>query len=222
MGKGLPIFKVMLLACLLITSVQAFAEGDESSGLEIGFENAELKQNHYRNLGPSNFTFFIGNEFESAKLENWAWRLSLIKVELSKEHLRDEDSVCCINGDRSNLEGEFEQYRLYFDYLPNTKYLELLNNRLNIKFITSLGIGYNRVVTRDAISKDEHDVGAITAGAIFRVKTAFYDRFFIEPAIDIGFNIYKNNDVNDTVGGAELDRPEHVSFTLLTYLGYIF
>lgn len=211
----------LLLAILFFLNVE-FSVAAESNKIEIGFEHTELSQNEYRDLGLSNFTFFVGKRFESERLKNWTWRISLINVELSNEHLRDEKRVCCIDGDRSNLEGELEQHRLFLTYRPIALGWASENENFSTKLIPSLGIGYNRQVTRDTLLNDEHDVKALTIGGIFRWKTTFYKRFFIEPAIDIGYIIYKNKDVNDTVGNATLDRPEDYTFTLLVYMGYEF
>lgn len=197
----------------------AYANADENNRLEIGFEYAELAQNKFRNLGPSNYTFFIGKKFDSDLLKNWAWRFSSINVELSNEHLRE---VCCIKGDKSNLEGKLDQHRLYFDYLPYIPGWTSNKNKVSVKFIPSFSIGYNRWITRDVVANEEHDVKAIIVGGLFRIKTTFFDRFFIEPALDLGFIVKKNKDVNNTVGSAILDRPENISFTLLTNFGYIF
>lgn len=141
---------------------------------------------------------------------------------MSNEHLRDEDRVCCISGDRSNLEGILEQHRLYFDYLPYTFGWSLDNNKVSANIISSFGIGYNRWITRDIAANEEHDVKAITVGGLFRIKTTFYENFFIEPALDVGYIIEKNKSVNKTIGSATLDRSEHYIFTLLLYVGYIF
>jgi len=195
---------------------------DESNKIEIGFEHTELAQNKYRELGSSNYTFFVGKKFESETLKNWAWRLSLINVELSNEHLRDEDHVCCIKGDRSNLEGELEQHRLFLTYQPIALSWASENENISTELIPSLGIGYNHQVTRDVLLNDEHDVKALTIGGIFRFKITFNRRLFIEPALDIGYIVYKNKDINDTVGSAILDRPEEYIFTLLVYMGYVF
>ncbi len=201
----------------------AHANSDENNRLEIGFELAELAQNKFRNLGASNYTFFIGKSFDSDRLKNWAWRFSSINVELSNEHLRDKDKVCCIKGDRSNLEGKLEQHRLYFDYLPYTLGgWTSNNNKVSVKFISSLSVGYNRWIISDAVTNEEHDVKAVIAGGFFRFKTIFLDHFFIEPALDLGVIVKKNKNINNTVGSAILDRPKNIGFSLLMHFGYIF
>jgi len=194
----------------------------EKNKIEIGFEHTELAQNEYRDLGSSNYTFFIGKRFESEKLKNWAWRLSLINVELSNEHLRDEDRVCCIDGDRSNLEGELEQHRLYLTYRPIILDWASENENIRTELIPGFSVGYNRQVTRDVLLNDEHDVKALTIGGLLSFKTTFYKQLFIEPAIDIGYIVYKNKNINDTVGSAVLDRPEEYTFTFLVYMGFVF
>jgi len=216
-------YKIIISAWIiyLIFPAMTYANTDKKNRLEIGFEHAELMQNKYRNLGSSNYTFFIGKKFDSDLLKNWGWRFSSIDVELSNQHLRDKDNVCCIRGDRSNLEGKLEQHRLYFDYIPYT-FGTVDNKKINVKFISSLGIGYNRWETRDFVANEEHNVEAITVGGLFRFKTTFYDRFFIEPAVDFGFIVKKNKRINNTIGSATLDRPEYFSLTLLMNFGYIF
>ncbi len=220
-----PVFsKIIRLAWItcLLTSASLIAKADDNRDLEIGYEHAELSQNKYRNLGPSNYTFFVGKKFDSIALKDWAWRLSFINVELSNEHLRDEDNVCCIKGDRSNLEGNLVQHRLYLDYLPYTVSWTSAKKIIGVKFLASIGIGYNRWITRDFVTKEKHDVKAVTAGGLFKFRTTLFERFFVEPAIDLGFIVHKNKNVNTTIGGARLDRPEYYTVTLLIHLGYKF
>ncbi len=208
----------VLIVCLL-SPAMAYANADKNNKLEIGFEHAQLAQNKYRDLGTSNYTFFIGKKFDSDLLNNWAWRFSFINVELSNEHLR---KVCCIKGDRSNLEGKLGQYRLYLDYLPYTLGWASDNKKISAELIPGFSFGYNRWVTRDVAANEEHDVEAIVVGGIFRFKTTFYSRFFIEPSLDISFIVNKNKGINRTIGSATLDRPENYTFSLLLHFGYIF
>lgn len=187
--------------------------------IEIGFDYAELAQNDFRNLGSSNYTLFIGQQFQNDILKNWGWRFVSINVELSNKHLRNENEVKFIKGNRDNLIGKLNHQRLYLDYYPQA----LLKHRIvKVEFIPSIGIGYNDWYLKDTASGQDHDVKAYTLGINGRLKMTFYDHFFIEaPNVDIAFIVHKNNNMNATIGGATIDRPQYIAGpTLLTTIGY--
>jgi len=206
------------IAITLLFSAQVYADNSYSGVLEIGYEHAELEQNDYRDLGSSNYTFFIGQQFTKRDFENWGWRFLSIQVDLSNEHLRDTKAVCCINGNRENLIGELNIQRLYLDYYLSP----LINiNNFRLEFIPSFGIGYTNLYLKDTKANEEHDVKAYTIGGALRLKFTLYDHFFIEmPNIDLGVIVKKNTDINATVGEATIDRPEYFTFFLLTTIGY--
>ena len=198
----------LLIFCLLVLeNAQTYAEelpiakSDYSNkiknNIEIGIEVAELKQNDFDSLGSSNYTFFIGQQFQKDQLENWGWRFLSINVELRNKHLRDEKNVCCIDGNRDNLVGELNQQRLYLDYYPSILYK---NRVVQFEFIPSFGIGYNYWYTKDTVANEDHGVSAITVGGNFRLKIMLYDFFFIEtPNIDIAYTAWKSDTINATV-----------------------
>lgn len=220
----------LILGFFLAANTQVNAEeqltANQTSGfnksnhhIEIGFDYAELSQNDFRNLGSSNYTFFIGQQFQNDGLKNWGWRFVSINVELSNEHLRNENEVKFIKGNRENLIGKLNHQRLYLDYYPQA----LLKHRIvKVEFIPSIGIGYNDWYLKDTASGQDHDVKAYTLGITGRLKMTFYDHFFIEaPNVDIAFIVHKNNNMNATIGGATIDRPQYIAGpTLLITIGY--
>ena len=221
---------LLILGFILATNGQVYAEDQLTANqtselnkinhnIEIGFDYAELSQNSFRNLGSSNYTFFIGQQFQNDSLKNWGWRFVSINVELSNEHLRNENEVRFIKGNRENLVGKLNHQRLYLDYYPHA----LIRRRIvKVEFIPSIGIGYNDWYLKDTASGQDHDVKAYTLGVNGRLKMTFYDHFFIEaPNVDIAFIVHKNNNMNATIGGATIDRPQNIAGpTLLTTIGY--
>ena len=221
---------LMVLGANLVIDAQAFAGDDPTediksnsksqNNLEIGFEFNELAQNNFNDLGSSNYTFFVGQQFTKNTLDKWGWRFLSIKVDLSNDHLKNENEVCCIDGNRENLVGKLNMQRIYFDYYPLAW---IKKTHFKMEFIPSFAIGYNNWYLKETEANEDHDVVAYTIGGNFRLKFTFYDRFFVEvPNIDLGVIVQKNKDVNATIGEATIDRPEYISFNLLTTLGYRF
>lgn len=219
----------LILGLCLVTNARVYAEelltaysaselNKVNNNIEIGIEYQELAQNDFRNLGSSNYTFFIGQQFQKDSLKNWCWRFLSINVDLSNRHLQNKSEVAYIEGNRENLVGKLNHQRLYLDYYPPAL---LKHHVIKIEFIPSLGIGYNYWYIKDTVSNEDHGVRAITVGGNFRLKFTLFDHFFIEaPNVDIAYIAKKNNSINATVGEATLDRPKYYAVTLLTTVGY--
>jgi hypothetical protein len=227
-GKSTVI--LVTLSINLAFDAQVFASDDSTkdfesnnqiqNNLEIGFEFNELAQNDFNDLGSSNYTFLIGQKFTKKSLDKWGWRFLSIKVDLSNDHLKNENEVCCIDGNRDNLVGKLNIQRIYFDYYPSAW---VKKTNFKMEFIPSFAIGYNNWYLKETKANEDHDVEAYTIGGNFRLKFTFYDRLFVEvPNIDLGVIVHKNKDVNATIGEATINRPEYISFNLLATLGYKF
>ena len=226
-STGNPVL-FLFLGLFFFTGGQAFADEqlpssaasgiDKKHTLEFGFEYNELAQNSFRNLGGSNYTFFIGQQFQQESLKNWGWRFISINVELSNEHLKNKSEVCCIDGNREHLVGTLNHQRLYLDYYPPV----LLKKRyVQLEFIPSFGIGHNDWYIKDTAANQDHDVKAYTIGVNGRLKATLFDHYFIEaPNVDIAYIAKKNNSINAQVGEATLDRSRYFNVTLLITLGY--
>lgn len=167
--------------------------------LHFGFEISELLQNRFRNLGPRNFTFLAGQEFRSGKWQDLGWRVLLMNVELSQEHLQGNSFI---KGDKTDLEGALTVGRVYLDWYPVSKELSFLRFRP----ILSLGTGYNRNVIQES---QIYDLNGITLDAGFRLQTEFFRRVFIEfPVADAFVYLWKNRSAKGAVNDARIDYPE--------------
>ena len=212
---------VVLLAVLLVifstfASAEDFNTNKTARIWEAGFEFAELAQNSFRDLGPSNYSFFVG-QAPAQQNAKWGWRFLSIKADLSNEHLRNEKAVCCINGNRDNLVGKLNLQRVYLDYFPPA-WVEKTN--FTLEFIPSIGIGYSNWYLLETQANEAYNLKAYSIGGNFRLKMTFYQHFFVEaPNIDLGILVNKNRSVDGQIGEAVIDRP-NIAFTLLTTIGY--
>jgi hypothetical protein len=206
------------------TSHFYWGQSEISEKLEVGFEYSGLEQMNFEFLGIDSYTFFIGRQFQKESLKNWGWRFMSINVPLSTEHLMDKNRVYGISGNRANLTGKINHQRLYLDYYPSSAhffYSSKLNDHiLKIEFIPGLGIGYSNWYHRNYVYNEGHDLKALTIGGNLRIKTIFYDIFFIEyPFMDLSFLALKNRGVNATLGDVTLDRSEYFALTALINFG---
>ncbi|MFC1650947.1 hypothetical protein ACFL2X_05200 [Candidatus Latescibacterota bacterium] len=195
-----------------------------SEKLEIGFEYSELEQNNFDFLGIDSYTFFIGRQFQKESRKNWGWRFLSINVPLSTTHLMDENNVRFITGNRANLSGKINHKRLYLDYYPSSAHFfysaNLKTHILKIEFIPGVGIGYSNWFHRNYVYDVNHDLKALTIGGNLRIKTVFFDLFFIEyPFLDFSLLALKNRGVKATIGDVTLDRPEFFALTALINIG---
>lgn len=179
----------------------------------IGVELSELMQNRFRNLGPDNFTFYCGQEALFGYQPSLGWRLLLINVELSKEHLQ---SNRFISGDKSDLSGRLTVSRLYLDWYPVEKKLGFVAFRP----IVSAGLGYNRTVIA---RNDTYDLRAISLGPGFRLQTEFFKSAFVEfPVIDGFIYLWKSGPAKRNFPDWRIESPEWGMFFLWINLGVNF
>ncbi len=179
--------------------------------LHFGFELSELLQNNFTNLGPKNFTLFAGQEFWFKKLQNFGYRVLIINVELSSEHLAGNSFI---KGDKSDLTGSLTAGRVYFDWYPARKKL------LFISFnpIFSTGLGCNRNVIQN---NEVYDLRGFTLDAGFRLQGEFLKKFFIEfPVIDGFVYLWKNRSAKGIIDNAFIDYPEWGMVFLWINLGF--
>lgn len=137
----LKVRMILILSFLIIQNLFANENSTHEPkkfDFHFGFELSELMQNQFSNLGNKNYTFFFGQQFYSERLKNFGYRILLINVELSSEHLRDNPSI---KGDKSNLEGNLTVGRLFLDYWhPTSKIFGFVS----FQPVFSIGLGYNR------------------------------------------------------------------------------
>ena len=205
---------------MVIFSTSTIAEDSHTNqntrNWEVGFEFAELAQNSFRDLGPSNYSFFVG-QAPAQQIVKWGWRFLSIKADLSNEHLRNKKAVCCIDGNRDNLTGRLNLQRVYLDYyLPPW----VAKTNFTLEFIPSIAFGYSNWYLLETQANEDYNLKAYSIGGNFRLKMTFYQHFFVEaPNIDLGILVNKNRSVDGQIGEATIDRP-NFSFTLLTTIGY--
>ncbi|MFN3952799.1 MAG: hypothetical protein ACK4KT_10400, partial [Thermaurantimonas sp.] len=83
---------LFLLFILLTPSIFTKVFGQNQNlkpNVQFGFEISELSQNNFSHLGTRNFTFFFGQEFWFNELQNFGYRVLIINVDLSSEHLKE-------------------------------------------------------------------------------------------------------------------------------------
>ncbi len=205
-----------LLVILFVVTPFVFAQGEElvndlKPAFNFGFEVSELLQNNFRNLGPKNFTFFFGQELWCNMLRNSGYRVLIINVDLSSEHLAGNNFI---KGDKSGLTGSLTAGRLFFDWYP-------INSSVGfISFgpILSAGAGFNRNVIQDY---QVYDLSGITMDAGFRLQIEFFEKVFIEfPVIDGFLYLWKSRSAKGVVDDAIIDFPEWGMVFLWINLGF--
>ena len=202
-----------------------FGKKNNHRNLEIGFEYAELEQNNFKDIGPENYSFFIGQKFHQGTLKNWGWQLLSLEADLNPEHLQDESRVCCIKGNRENLTGHINHQRMYMNYYPSAVhvlYIKKLKKHLfSFELIPGFAIGYSNWYHKETLANEAHDLKAVTIGGGLRLRTTILEHFFIEyPMLDFNILAAKNTSTKATIGEAEMDRPEYFTLTALILTGF--
>ncbi|MEO0136987.1 MAG: hypothetical protein ABIL40_09930 [candidate division WOR-3 bacterium] len=189
---------------LFVATFFVFGQGLEivnnlNPTIHLGFEISELLQNNFRDLGPKNFTFFFGQEFWCKKLQNFGYRVLVINVDLSAEHLSNNNFI---KGDKSGLTGSLTAGRIFFDWYPARKKVMFIQ----FNPIFSAGLGYNRnIIQNNAV----YDLNGITLDAGFRLQSLFFEKVFIEFTVIDGFlYLWKNRSAKGIVDNAIIDYPE--------------
>ncbi|MEO0165148.1 MAG: hypothetical protein ABIL39_03315 [candidate division WOR-3 bacterium] len=194
----------ILTTILFLAVVFIYAQENRESvqllpKFHFGFEISELLQNDFRNLGPKNFTFFFGQEFWCKKLQNFGYRVLVINVDLSAEHLSNNNFI---KGDKSGLTGSLTAGRIFFDWYPGRKKVMFIQ----FNPIFSTGLGYNRnIIQNNAV----YDLNGITLDAGFRLQSVCFEKVFIEfPVIDGFLYLWKSRSAKGIVDNAIIDYPE--------------
>lgn len=188
-----------------------------------GIEYSELAQNGWT-FDKENFTFLFGQRFHSNGLRHFGWRVQFINVDLSKAHIQDEASVRFIEGDRSNLEGDFLSHRLYFNYYPITigiKYLEKWDRYiLKISPVTGIGLGYGSWGFYETAADESYRLNALLLSVPLWLHTEILDVIFIDnPFMDFFTYLAKNRSVAGSVGDVIIHRPEFFGISAWATVG---
>ncbi len=165
----------------------------------VGFEVSELLQNNFTDFGNKNFTFFLGQKFWFKNLQNFGYRFLLINVDLSSEHLKENNFI---KGDKSGLTGNLIASRIYLDWYIARKKLLFTS----IYPIFSTGFGFNKNVVTN---KEIYDFRGITLNIGFRLQNEFFERIFIEfPVVDTFVYLWKNRNAKGNIDNTLIDYPE--------------
>ncbi len=189
----------------------------------VGIEYAELAQNHWT-INKDNYTFLIGQRFRQGKWDHFGWRVQMINVDLSPEHIQDTRSVSHIEGSRENLTGDFLSHRIYLDYYPVTfgiKYLRKWNRYiLRITPVTGIGLGYGSWGFTETAYDASYRLNALQLSVPLRLNVEILDLIFIDnPFMDFFTYLWKSRDVEGVIGETTISRPEHFGISAWATVG---
>ncbi len=198
MKKILLTLATIILGVSNITANEINKE-ELSPNIYFGFEISELLQNNFNNLGIKNFTLFLGQRIWKKGFQDLGYRMLLINVELSTEHLSNNRFI---KGEKLSLGGNLTVGRLYLDWYPVEKKVYFMK----LKPVMGTGIGY----TRTMISNNEtYDLKSFSLSAKFRMQYEFFKKSFIEFPVADGFMyLWKNRSAKGTIGNTIIDFPE--------------
>lgn len=146
----------------------------------LGIEQSELLQNRYQNIGIHNFTFFAGQRFSAEPWKKWGWRLLLINVALSEEHLQNN---AFIDEPKNGLTGRLTVGRMYIDYYP----AEVKKGVFAFAPVISTGLGYN--ATQFTRNHESITRKAFALPLSLRLSYTFFNTVFFEfPVVDVSFH----------------------------------
>lgn len=226
-----------LILLLLIIGFISSAEENNSDGkwvdfgspgernFFVGIELAELAQRDFTDLGINNFTFHAGQRFKIDFPLNIGWSFLAYKVDLSDEHLQNEDQVFFIDGDRTKLTGETGAANLWFDISYNLLSFIRIKDRYILRIIPEFGIGlgYGMWGFTNIATEDAYKLEALTLLARVNLRTTLFDLIYIDyPFWNSFIYLTKSRPVYGDLSGVEINRPEYYGMTALMTLGVIF
>lgn len=203
---------------LVLLTLPVYGDGTSEKpasrrNLYLGFEQSELLQNGYRNLGINNFTFFVGQRFWFDGWEKLGWRFLTINVELSEEHLKNN---IFIEGDKEGLKGRLNVQRIYIDYcLFDSK-----KGFFEFTPIVSAGLGYNYVYIVNTRNNESVQFGSISLPFAVRLAYTFWDIVFLE--IPVGDFSIHHKMPKTKLGDTYINFPEHFTPFMWINLGLKF
>ncbi len=197
---------------------------NQSTKSFIGIEYAELTQNKFRDIGPRNFTFLVGQRFSKTAWNNLGWRYMIIDAELSEEHIRNVNQVGWIEGNRENLTGDVHAQRLGLDFFPislGIGYIKKWNRHiLEVHPVVYGALGYNNWGFTNTVYNESYRLKALSLGGGVRLQSVLFETIFIEnPLMDIFTYLVKNRSVYGEIGDTKITRPEHIGMFSWATLG---
>ena len=195
---------------------KVFSERKTSNNyLVLGIEYAELAQNNFSNIGRNNITFLVGAELGGMQnLKKCGVRYMMVDVELSTDHIQNENQVAFIEGNRKDLVGNIHAQRLSIDYRPYELGIGFIGKwKRHVLTLTPVvygGLGYNEWYFKNTLFQEDYHLKALTLGGGFRLKSTILDCVFIEnPLFDLFTYLVKNRSVAGEIGDTKLTRPAY-------------
>lgn len=174
----------------------------------VGFELAELAQNSYRDLGPSNWTLHFSEIMTNRKFFNIGWSILAFNVDLASEHIQDPSQAPFLSSDRDNLNGDMSVLRAGVDCeLLNISLLPINNSYLfRIIPIVGFNIGHYAFNIENSILNESFEHSTITIGPKAALRFTIFDIIYFDyKNIDLLYFLMKNNDGVGNVGNTEID-----------------
>lgn len=181
----------------------------------VGIEYAELTQNKFRDIGPENFTFLVGQRFKKTAWNKLGWRYMIIDAELSDEHIQNVNQVGWIEGNREDLSGDVHAQRMGIDYYPvsiGVGYIKKWDRHiLEIHPVLYGALGYNNWGFTNTLYDENYRLKALSLGGGIRLQSVLFETIFIEnPLMDFFTYLAKNRSVYGEIGDTQITRPEHI------------
>ena len=149
------------------------ANSTVTPNIYAGIELIELAQNDFKDLGPDNYTFFIGQQFWEPGWEKFGWRVQGINVDISEKEV--SRSPMFENEDVEGISGKLSVQQVYLDYYITSWQWKAIKFRP----ILSMTAGHFNFNLHDR-EGNSFAYDSIVAGASLRLNTLLFDRFFID------------------------------------------
>ncbi len=205
---------------LTIAIVVEFLFSYEKNEFRIGIELSELMQNSFRNIGPSNITFYSGLNLKNPVKYDFSF--IYINVQLDSMHLKTNNFI---EGDKENLKGTLISTRFYYDFSVHP----FKKSFIKIKPVLGLGAGFTDMeiwknTTKKAVPEEEKYISKSFSLNIFpRIRTYLFEYFFIEfPSSDIFINLWTNKDKVKEFDGTKVTFPDYGGIFLWINTGLSF
>lgn len=212
--------KIIRKMSIIILVVSIVVLSYEKNEFRIGIELSELMQNSFRNIGPSNITYYSGLNLKNPIKFDFSF--IYINVQLDSLHLKTNNFI---EGDKENLKGTLLASRFYYDFSVNP----FKKSFIKIKPVLGLGAGFTDMeiwknTTKKAVQEEEKYISKSFSLNIFpRIRTYLFEYFFIEvPSADVYINLWTNPDKVKEIDGTKINFPDYGGIFLWINTGFSF
>jgi hypothetical protein len=181
-----------------------------------------LQQRNFTNIGLDNYTFHIGQRFDSTLPFALGWSFLAFHVDLSKEHIQNPAQVYCIEGDRSVLSGDTAEVDLWFDGSFNLLSFVKIGNCYLFRIVPEmgLGIGYGMWGFFNEKNKQSYKLEVMMLSTRINLRTSIFDLFYIDyPLWNFCIFLLKNRPAYGDLGDVKITRPETFGLRALMAVG---